>query len=123
MKRRITVEDLQQLTPEQQQKLRELWKPKWDDLVMDFRGKESRLSIESNNFYLELYGKDGLKKYSDTKLPLLNIGQMIELLPLCYSGEGKYWTSTDYDKPSHFGIWWEGEELCDALWKEVKEEL
>ena len=80
MKRRITVEQLNELTPEQKQKLRELWKPQADDKVMDFRGKESHISMLSTHFYKEVYGNEGLKKFQETMLPLLSIGQMIELL-------------------------------------------
>lgn len=65
-------------------------------------------------------------------LPLLNIGQMLELLKKCGYGNGSFYASigndgggvgreiNDYES---YGLDYEDEELCNALWSAVKEVL
>jgi hypothetical protein len=130
MKRRITIQDLQQLTPEQQQKLREWWKPEdldiavdlWCDLmVFPIKSEDSKI-YEWPHRESEINGQK--YKLCETELagclPLLNIGQMIELL-----GDDWYYsffgTNTWVDGAC-LNVRYEGE-LCDALWEAVKGDL
>lgn len=66
-------------------------------------------------------------------LPLLNIGQMLEILKKCGYGNGKFYTNIDSDGKTgigreiaeyeSYGMDYENEELCNALWSAVKEVL
>jgi hypothetical protein len=75
----------------------------------------------------DVYGK------SDC-MPLLNIGQMLELLAKCGYGNGNFYASLDKGNNEYgvgrdaaqfidFGMDFKGDELCDALWAAVKEAL
>ena len=79
MKQRITSGQLQQLTPFQQEKLRELWQPQFGNILESKKhGEQVFIYNEGDSLYFD---EDGYK--CDTKencLPLLSIGQMIELL-------------------------------------------
>jgi len=113
MKRRITVEQLQELTEEQQQRLREWWKPEHGDWYLQYWiDDEPSLLIYDSHTYLD-----------DMFLPLLDIGQMIELL-------NNY--DCDTEMQSAGNMWYvmvgghintQAEELCDALWQAVKQIL
>lgn len=119
MKQRIDVSQLLQLTPEQQEKLREWWKPDRLDIV--YWHKESREDT------LSMCHWQGASK--EDLLPLLSIGQMIELLQ--DSPNTEY--SDQFTEPRwrvfKGGMWyefpvaldWDG--LCDQLWQAVKEIL
>jgi len=138
MKQRITVEDLEQLTEEQKQRLREWWKPQSGDFMYYLRrGKQVLINYIGDGIsddvivhvdYIigeELYTKGDC-------LPLLNIGQMIELLE-----EGKMATEIiDIKSPrglfNTYFVWYgngdfpkkyEANELCNALWQAVKQIL
>jgi hypothetical protein len=114
MKRRITVEQLMELTEEQQQRLREWWKPEPGDAYYS----------PCNDGTYQPYGcyiwhNDGIER--PAAIPALSIGQMIELLQEKY---GEDWIdriySVDYDHniyPLHEG------KFIDALWAEVKQVL
>lgn len=67
-------------------------------------------------------------------LPLLNIGQMLEILNKCGYGNGSFYVSfqketngcavgRDIEQYIDFGTDHNGEELCDVLWTAVKEAL
>jgi len=67
-------------------------------------------------------------------MPLLNIGQMLEILNKCGYGKGDFYinfrkeTSScgvgrDIEQYIDFGTDYSSEELCDALWAAVKEVL
>ncbi len=123
MKRRITVEQLQELTEEQQQRLREWWKPQLYDVFIEILIDDEIIegSIERETY-----------EPSKEALPLLDIGQMIELLE-----EKKMVTeSLDIKAPKGliniYSVWYgngdfpkkyESKELCDALWQAVKQVL
>ena len=104
MKRRITIEQLQELTEEQQQRLREWWEPTaWDVIAI---GTDD---IQISNVMLIC-----TKEYKIKCLPLLDIGQMIKLL----NNKRYDWPYTIYDSLSKTD-----NELCDALWQAVKKAL
>ncbi|MNW38174.1 hypothetical protein D3C74_152340 [compost metagenome] len=124
MKQRITVEQLKELTGLQQEHLRELYSPEEGDWFYRSTG-------EDTEFYGSVMYHDdsGVELFEPEKidLPLLSIGQMIQLLnpesstiftfnswpntnpPICeISVNGK----TFYEK-----------NICDALWESVKKIL
>jgi hypothetical protein len=76
-KRRVTVEQLDELTDEQKQKLREWWRPEVGDYYNCECGVKSRADINTAvvDFYEHASPHD-----EDCCLPLLDIGQMIQLL-------------------------------------------
>jgi len=127
MKQYISPEQLRTLTEKQKERLREWW--------------ESRISEENKyachskrNKPIENYAMyHGLRSYPD-KLPLLSVGQCIELLGERDPGAwtinssksgGWYITSSNLYAPKYY-ISDGGKdfvELIDALWKAVKEVL
>jgi hypothetical protein len=137
MKRRITVEQLQELTEEQQQRLREWWEPKEYDIAM-LQNRVScieGLSQLTEGYVIELAvpvdaegdeyiyaGQFGYRK--EDCLPLLDIGQMIELL------DNKQ-CDINYNQDCTIpvcellvdGKGYRHKELCDALWQAVKQVL
>jgi len=124
MKRRITVEQLQELTEEQQQRLREWWKPEEGDYY--FQAEETKICHSDICSYTVVWPQKGENDY----IPLLDIGHMIELLS--YKGLGKIKPVIDcdtiitvesWDVSLDSGYYGKGEELCDALWKAVKQVL
>jgi hypothetical protein len=127
MKQRIEVEQLLELTGEQKERLRELWEPQKGDWYYYIKIKHSSIIHDSDSMSIGLY-----KNHKEDYLPLLSIGQMIELLE-----EKKMVTeSLDIKAPKGliniYSVWYgngdfpkkyESKELCDALWQAVKEVL
>ena len=75
MKQRITVEQLNELSEEQKARLWELWQPSEGDTVLVNRG------ILKN--YVITFSEDCLSNFPQKPIgyvPLLNIGQMIEII-------------------------------------------
>ncbi len=131
MKRRITIRQLNELSEEQKVRLREWWKPEHGDLVYDTDLKNVQC-IYPYDIYL--------RGFFEEVLPLLDIGQMIELLqehgvkedgiellscltfckPVCRQDEFIY-------NDTIIGLYWagrfDGVELVDALWQAVKSVL
>lgn len=118
MKRRITVEQLNELTDEQKQKLRDWWSiPNYGDFYTDTNLGEGcwmdpdRKPVQTIN----------------NCLPLLDIGQMIELLDpkeetiftMCnmISAQPRIYEIT-VSGNSYFA-----DNMCDALWEVVKKVL
>jgi len=67
-------------------------------------------------------------------LPLLNIGQMIEILNKCAYGKGSFYINLlkdpmdcsigrNIEEYIDYGTDYSGEELCDVLWTAIKEAL
>lgn len=127
MKRHITVEQFNELSDEQKQKLRSWWRPKEYDLYTDDDGNYDAWEVDYDGSYCFDEVKKQRLSYDEEATdmyPLLSIGQMIEFL------EGKF------DRIENDGITWEvqmkknnawyginREEFCDALWEAVKETL
>ena len=101
MKRRIDITQLQELTDEQKQKLREWWKPQEGDFYYCIKNNHTYLQMMD----LECLGLDIKNKY----LPILDISQMIELL-------------LEKNIPTAFepGDLKQQEVIVDALWEAVK---
>lgn len=105
MKRRITVEQLSELTDEQEEKLRSLWIPQTGDIYfrMDYTYDSPLLCEE--------YDYVKVDKEKNSCLPLLDIGQMIEIL---HNNE------IPFNPPIDISDKFEIDNLCDALWEAVK---
>lgn len=102
MIQRITSAHLQQLSKEQEEKLRQLWNPEEGDYIF-FSGQEEMI------YYL-----GGLQK--ERSLPLLTIGQMMAYLhkyelSICIDRQSNEWKITTSKHEM------KAPELCDALWE------
>lgn len=134
MRQRISTEELMELTPEQVERLREWWN-NWpgEKDSEHFHGTrwfgKKDPNREVTGYYGETYDYDCFYDYEDGDLPLLSIGQCIELL---YEKGGRnllvalnkhdasvFAPQTNYpDKPlSEID---EGDGLIAALWQAVK---
>lgn len=141
MKQRITLEQWAELSPQAQDKARELWKPKRGDEAVvtdtDILGAGNAVLIKdykefsSYNVFYCIFG-DGFGSYHKQALgPLFNIGQMIEILnpyggiPVLVMHCTKHGCSIfDQDRDLINGKEVvERNELCDALWEAVKVKL
>jgi hypothetical protein len=122
MKQRISVEQLLQLNKEQRRKLREWWKPDIDDVFIWHEGKREHRWIKGDfhdHDYWRWFQRQNDKK---SDLPLLNIGQMIELLDIELMNPYPSNWEVEYYQGNKLCITSAGE-LCDALWSAVKEVL
>ena len=119
MKQYITPEQLQELSEEQKERLRSWWEPE--------------LYQHGVKFYLESLDEGYLREIRNC-LPLLSVGQCIELLEAkdpgswsicCSKSGGWYITSSNLYAPKYYIA--DGgkdfEEIIDALWQAVKEVL
>ncbi len=93
-------------------------------------GAEEEFSEEDFVFEYErpdIYNKEDC-------LPLLNIGQMIDILSKCAYGKGNFYINLRKDSKDcsigrnieeyiDYGTDYNGEELCDVLWTAIKEAL
>lgn len=115
MKKRISVDQMRELTKEQKKKLCEWWHPEHGDNFYDYIETAYTDCIVFLNGN-DIKGCQGDEYKKENCLPLLNIGQMIELL------ENKehnnhlirqifHITSSQIDNVDN---------LCDALWEAIK---
>ncbi|ODA39313.1 hypothetical protein [Desulfosporosinus sp. BG] len=120
MKQRITADQLQQLTTEQQDKLKEWWKPKFSDLFAFEEYCDEHLFDAEDEENLKLFNVK-IKPFS---LPLLSIGQCLSLLEPCAPvlgmkyGEHSLWNLEIWIGGDH-RIFTEKEPV-DALFEAVK---
>ena len=129
MKQHITAEQVQELSPEQQEKLREWWQPdRGDHIYLNIKNEHMMGVIPNCNGMISDIKKAGHKEHH---LPLLSIGQMIELI---FDKTGDI--SVDSHKNGCSVVSSEGipagccgvktftnHEIIDALWEAVKEVL
>ena len=140
MKQRITSEQLQELNEEQKQRLRDLWKsglgdsfatfiasgwrlPKYDGPPIFYESRIREKIVGACGGYCDCEsviddGDDPAVMPDETSLPLLSIGQMIEILTTVTKNE-KYndlWHLLNGCSKCRIA----GIELCDALWQAVK---
>jgi hypothetical protein len=143
MKQRITPDQLRELTPSQQEKLREWWKPQEGDWV--FNGnKEALLHTDADTDWIMFGSYTEVSKANSIKeaepeikskcLPLLNIGQCIELLKTIQAKQdvGTYISiECGHDEDWFLGheerttdkveyIQYEDHELIDVLFEAIK---
>ena len=114
MKQRISADDVLQLTPEQQEKLRAWWG--------EHQQKGDVFICRGNNF---LSGKefawDGHNKPFNLAIPLLSIGQMIELLD--NFTEEPSLKNENLRLSINRTMWLGNSKLVDSLFQAVKEIL
>lgn len=103
MRQHVTPEQLAELTPEQQEKLREWWRPEDGDWFADYEKDEC---VVLKDEVVSWHCPD------NNCLPLLSIGQCIELL-----GIDKVFRIC---QGSILAATYDGRELIDALWDIVK---
>ena len=103
MKERISKEQLQELSPEQQEKLRKWWKPERYD-VFYYAPTEAICTFSGN------IGEYMPEMFKET-LPLLSIGQMIEML-------SHYHPHFSYRYMDEYNVG--HEKLCDEMWEDMK---
>ena len=122
MKQRIKVQDLRQLTYEQQNKLKSLWLPRigntvnyiYDEGVMFINGYAGNYNI------VLIRGNERIRVAKGDCLPLLNIGQMIEILEESRVNWENELFCDDCDEVTY--KYYNGE-LADALWNIIKKIL
>jgi len=134
MKQRITNGQLRELSEEQKQLLREWWKPQQGDAYCYQELLGVYYAIDAYGAYVTHYSPgDGYtiepfrnKHHKLRCLPLLTIGQMIELLKS--NGYGVYMNTYEEewevvarkDGKSRVAL---AQDLCDVYWKIVKQIL
>jgi hypothetical protein len=124
-KRRITPEQLQELTEEQNKKLCDWWTPSEGDV---FIVSNTKNTIIQN--YIGAFSLDSLRNFAQKPkgyMPLLDIGQMIEFLDEDGFGIEKqkedFWNIYVFNDTGwklDFGNIISNDQLCDALWMVVK---
>lgn len=115
MKQYITPEQLNELTPEQKERLREWWRPRIKDGII------SPYCVDSGFYGAGSDPYDNAMPDKDA-LPLLSIGQCIELANVIQISKDMGWSENKQD----YEVWWlvngryyQGE-LIHALWQAVK---
>ena len=140
MKLRVKVQDIRQLTQEQQDKLKSLWLPRIGDTV-NYIYDEGVMFVNGymGDYNIVLFrGNERIRVAKNDCLPLLNIGQMIEMLKEhdkfdCipsmrhehYDGSsfidvGIYTRKNGYISTENFVNNIPCDELCDVLWAVLK---
>jgi len=119
VKQRIELAQLNELTDEQKEKLREWWKPKRHDVFYSYYAKTE--AVYQPGMFI-----GGRPPKSNKCIPLLSIGQMIEILgdnlTSIINGDSGYQICTATEFRGLQGSV-AGEvygELADALWPAVK---
>ena len=129
MKQRINIDQLQELSLGQQNKLRELWHPKqYDYVAYTYEYYEKLTTSEvvikglynnDPNFVEEVSDLEGEYVFpKENCLPILDIGQMFEMLLGCSCIDCTLRMLDERIEGKIYGM-----ELCDALWKLIKEYL
>ena len=130
MKQHISIEQLNELSDKGKERLREWWKPSLYDVVLDNGEIGVIQDVVEYGFYLDSENQwiifTDSPKHPFKALPLLSIGQMIELIAdFTELKDGRDWWGMcvikDWmvDDP----IFYKPEELVDALWEATKEIL
>lgn len=129
VKQRITIEQLDELTDEQKQNLREWWDPQPSDHFTNGNAEVFYVgSLMRSPGKFITYGDD-IPHEKEGLLPLISIGQMSHYLfdhtndwGMHYNDSGVFYTvylswSLDIASPVQK---WSKDELCDALWEATK---
>jgi hypothetical protein len=133
MKQRILIDQLKELTKKQQNNLRAWWKPEVGDKVFitstNYKGYDLFITtIDNDKMYPGIAGWI----FKSECLPLLTLGQMMELIVFLNYDQCKYESSFEtVFHPSNkswdvYGPYIEDEqpiELVDKLWKFIKKVL
>jgi len=118
MKQRIDVSQLQELNPEQQERLRQWWEPEFGDVFIIPENGEEIHAVDRS--WLLIIRND------PRFLPLLSVGQCIELLVDKNEFKGFHKSQTDGrfkvygEDHKHSMTIYDSSELIDALFEDVK---
>ena len=124
MKQVITAEQLQELSEEQKERLRDWWEVQEGDRFFA-KGLWEDIAGKSGPGCVENFDCEGLSYKKENCLPLLSVGQCIELL------HGKFAETISIEYSKHWDQWFvssdrtdepetEAGEIIDALWEAVK---
>lgn len=127
MKQHITVEQLQELTEVQKERLKEWWRPRMGDWY--YYPVINHSDICATSLIADL------KRMKKHYYPLLSIGQCIELLgeriyriagpkselEILFPEDKQWWVGANTEK--RYNDYFNADELIDALWQAVKEVL
>lgn len=131
MKQRITVEDLSELTDGQKERLREWW---WGSNPGLFDVYALRFKYDDVTRYEGSYSLNGHRDFHEDyhtgeALPMLSIGQMIQLLhenkwfyELSFTEQDDMFPARWHYYTTSVGSYKDGEP-CDLLWEGVKQVL
>lgn len=117
MKQHITIDQLNELSEQSKEKLREWWKPGQGDLIT-VKGMTISTDLPGiNGKYGKEYGwSTSVESGTEKALPLLSIGQMIEFIR---DNDKKHlWTWYFFYGPNADTL-----DVCDILWESCKEVL
>jgi hypothetical protein len=122
MKQRVTIGQINKLKDEQKERLRVWWNPVYGDFFSNGHWENIIQSAEDDSIRCVSTDNDGAYDYESKKecLPLLSIGQMIEIIE--YKKPLKSISKARFDKwivnieTSTLGY---KDELCDSLWETV----
>jgi len=128
MKQKITVKQLDELSEKGKKKLREWWKPKEGDWILNKAihpksGKKHKIELCLSSPTAFVW-----EQMINNALPLLSIGQMIEFLDyhlldiVTYCEDNKI-IKYEVDLFPRKLVYFKNKNLCDALWLAVKEIL
>lgn len=106
MKQHIYIDQVKQLNKKQRAKLRDLWKVRAGDVYVEIKSSMDRVTVCCELAEIE----------KNEWLPLLSIGQMIEIL----IGERRI---LDISFLTDFSHCIDTKKLCNQLWNKVKEML
>lgn len=133
MKQHITVDQLNELTADQKDRLRKWWRPLEYDLAVVNGcvrccyddGEYNCFAVKSKEF-----GRDHGCNITGPALPLLSAGQCIQLIKYKVDDWGMTYMDTTCDWCVYLGPYesdhkrcWGADELIDGLWRVVKEVL
>lgn len=124
MKQHISVEQLNELSPEQKEHLREMWEPQEGDFIYAEQWKTKDIVVKVTEATGRVVGKkvwfkDDTFLWKHECLPLFNIVQMIEIL----HAKEYPWKKLICKGNCHIYDYPSVKELCDALFSAVKEVL
>jgi hypothetical protein len=113
MRQRITIEELNELTDEQKVRLKEWWKPHFGDFFIWFGQSDQEDIVLGHEYTHEKCARinslqEGLRLEFNDCLPLLSIGQCIEIL----QSSNTDWTPNGSD--------WDEPDIIEVLWNKIK---
>lgn len=128
MKQSISLEQLNELSDGQKEKLRNMWTPQLGDWIVDVEGMEGPIEDRKKDGGDPLYSYGGKWVTEKAKcLPLLSIGQMIALLDpvgrTIFTFCNMIAVEPSIYEVSVDGKKFYGANMCDALWEAVKQIL
>jgi hypothetical protein len=116
VKQRLEPSDLEMLTPEQREWLRKRWKPQVGDKYLDSHGDLETYVVAVYTRAKRIKGMNEMMTGRHNALPLLSVGQMIELLSDILRDDAEpEWQVQKWFAPDGVGIC--ADNLCNELWQ------